>query len=125
MPSGTLGIFTSVAPGVFQNILLKPRSGISARRTKVISVRSTLLQLLTDKVMGSIGTCTRRRAANQGDALAQFMLGVMYENGEGATTKQNREGSAKIRDGVAATMTPSQIAEAQKLAREWKPKPER
>jgi len=26
------------------------------------------------------------------------------------------------RDGVAAMMTPAQIAEAQKLAREWKPK---
>ena len=26
---------------------------------------------------------------------------------------------------VAAKMTPAQIAEAQKLAREWKPKPER
>ena len=28
------------------------------------------------------------------------------------------------REQIAAKMTPAQIAEAQKLAREWKPKPE-
>jgi uncharacterized protein len=31
----------------------------------------------------------------------------------------------KYRDNIAERMTPAQIAEAQKLAREWKPKPER
>ena len=30
--------------------------------------------------------------------------------------------AAKKRDNVAAKMTPAQIAEAQRLAREWKPK---
>jgi hypothetical protein len=30
--------------------------------------------------------------------------------------------AVKGRDAVAAGMTPAQIAEAQKLAREWKPK---
>ena len=30
--------------------------------------------------------------------------------------------ASKSRDGVGATMTPTQIAEAQLLAREWKPK---
>jgi hypothetical protein len=29
------------------------------------------------------------------------------------------------REQIAAKMTPAQIGEAQKLAREWKPKPER
>ena len=29
---------------------------------------------------------------------------------------------AKFRDLIASTMTPEQIAEAQRLAREWKPK---
>jgi hypothetical protein len=33
--------------------------------------------------------------------------------------------AAEYRDEVASKMTPAQIAEAQKLAREWKPKPER
>jgi hypothetical protein len=32
--------------------------------------------------------------------------------------------AVKNRDRIAAKMTPAQIAEAQKLAREWKPKPE-
>ena len=32
--------------------------------------------------------------------------------------------AAKNRDIVAALMTPAQIAESEKLAREWQPKPE-
>jgi TPR repeat protein len=34
---------------------------------------------------------------------------------------QGLEGAEKYRDEVAQHMTPAQIAEAQKLAREWKP----
>jgi uncharacterized protein len=34
---------------------------------------------------------------------------------------QVRETASKARDEVAAKMTPAQIAEAQKIAREWKP----
>ena len=36
------------------------------------------------------------------------------------TEKQARDEAAKNRDSVAARMTLAQIAEAQKLAREWK-----
>jgi hypothetical protein len=32
-----------------------------------------------------------------------------------------RPGAIALRDSAAAKMTPAQIAEAQKLAREWKP----
>jgi len=35
------------------------------------------------------------------------------------TAKAEREEAVKTRDSVAANMTPAQIAEAQKLAREW------
>ena len=35
---------------------------------------------------------------------------------------RNRDQAIRDRDYVAAKMTPAQIAEAQKLAREWKPK---
>ncbi len=35
---------------------------------------------------------------------------------------QGLEQAAKNRDNVAKRMTPTQIAEAEKLAREWKPK---
>jgi uncharacterized protein len=36
------------------------------------------------------------------------------------TDKPTRDKAVKARDRVAAQMTPAQIAEAQKLAREWK-----
>ena len=76
-----------------------------------------------------------RKAADQGLASAQYNLGVMYANGQGVpqdyiqahmwfnlATAQNDANAAKNRDIVAAKMAPAQIAEAQKLAREWKPK---
>ena len=85
-----------------------------------------------------------RRAAEQGLASAQHNLGVMYERGEGvpqdyvmahmwynlaasrysASEEEKREKALKNRDLVASLMTPAQVAEAQRLAREWKPKKE-
>ena len=82
-----------------------------------------------------------RLAADQGDAAAQFNLGAMYATGEGVpqdyvqahtwfnlaasrfspTAKENRENAVKNRDITASRMTPAQIAEAQKQAREWRP----
>jgi hypothetical protein len=41
-----------------------------------------------------------------------------------ASEKEKRESAVKNRDFVASMMTPAQIAEAQRLAREWKPKME-
>jgi TPR repeat protein len=93
-----------------------------------------------------------KEAADQGDATAMGNLGFMYLNGLGVprdfvlahmwsnlavsrhptseqerqeSTKRNRDVGARNRDLAADRMTPSQIAEAQKLAREWKPKKER
>ena len=80
-----------------------------------------------------------REAADQGEANAQFNLGGMYYQGQGVTqdyvlahkwfnlaaaraTGNDNEKFAKARDEVAARMTADQIAEAQRLAREWKPK---
>jgi TPR repeat protein len=86
-----------------------------------------------------------RKAADQGDAGAQSILGSMYEDGLGvpqdyvialmwlnlaavsdALSSDPDEDAVrsrrKERDIVAKQMTPAQIAEAQKLAREWKPK---
>ena len=87
------------------------------------------------------------RAADQGLAVAQFVLGEMYASGQGVPEDIVRahmwlnlseaqaaqiEGGQKLardaqemRDALAGAMTPAQIAEAQQLAREWKPKPER
>ena len=75
-----------------------------------------------------------RPLAEQGDANAQYNLGVFYDNGLGVpqdkvraymwfnlSAAQGREGAAAFRDLIARRMTSVQIAEAQKLAREWKP----
>ena len=76
-----------------------------------------------------------RRAAEQGLASAQNNLGLSYANGEGVgqdyvqahmwlnlAGAQGDKRAAKFRDIAAKRMTPAQIAEAQKLALEWKPK---
>ena len=86
-----------------------------------------------------------RKAAEQGLAQAQTNLGLMYHNGLGvskdyvlahvwytlaaarlsASEKEYREVAVRNRDDVATKMTTAQLAEAQRLAREWKPKKER
>jgi uncharacterized protein len=79
-----------------------------------------------------------RRAANQGNVTAQVLLGGMYLVGEGVpqdfvaahmwydlAAAHGDTSAAEQRQRIATLMTPAQIAEAQKLAREWKPKPER
>jgi uncharacterized protein len=75
-----------------------------------------------------------RPLAEQGDASAQYNLGVLYDNGLGVpqdkvraymwftlSAAQGRDGAAAFRDLIARRMTPAQIEEAQKLTREWKP----
>jgi TPR repeat protein len=75
------------------------------------------------------------RAAEQGDVLAFAKLGWMYAEGRGVlkdsiqahmwynlSAAQGEERAAEARDALAKQMTPAQIAEAQRLAREWKPK---
>ena len=81
-----------------------------------------------------------RMDAVQGCAEAQNVLGFMSGEGQGvpqdyvqthmwynlAASKhplgEVRNKAVKTRDILAEKMTPAQIAEAQKLAREWKPK---
>ncbi len=81
-----------------------------------------------------------RKAAEQGVAEAQFNLGKMYYIGQGVPQDyvqahrwfnlaasrfppgKHRDQAVKNRDIVAEKMTPAQVSEAQKLAREWKPK---
>ena len=74
-------------------------------------------------------------AAEQDFSLAQRMLGIMYMDGTGIpqnyvqahkwlnlSTAKGDKDAGTLRDELAKKMTPDQIAEAQKLAREWKPK---
>ena len=76
-----------------------------------------------------------RLAADQGEALAQTKMAIMYDEGQGvpknfvqaykwyslAATNGDKP-APQLRDLIANQMTPAQIAEAQRLAREWKPK---
>ncbi len=84
---------------------------------------------------GDYATAIRelRPLAEQGVAEAQFNLGNMYDKGRGvpqdyvqAHMRYNLAASrfplGENRDIVAEKMTPAQISEAQKLAREWRPK---
>ena len=71
-----------------------------------------------------------RLSAEQGDADAQYNLGVMYGIGQGIiqdnvyahmwgniASSNGNENGGKLRDFVEKKMTPSQIETAQKLAR--------
>ena len=76
-----------------------------------------------------------RLAAEQGDASGQFRLGAMYTAGQSvpkdyvlahmwmnlAAAKRVKK-AGKGRDFLEILMTPAQLAEAQRLAREWRPK---
>jgi TPR repeat protein len=82
-----------------------------------------------------------RKSADQGDARGQYNLGVMYDNGDGVAQDNvqahiwmnlaaahagpdDGKKYAAARDRVAARMNPAQIAEAQRLARGWRPSPQ-
>lgn len=80
-----------------------------------------------------------RKAAEQGCGKAQVSLGFHYEHGKGVpqddvlaymwyhiaasrfppAATYERDTAARDRDNVAARMTPAQIAEARRMAREW------
>ncbi len=84
-----------------------------------------------------------RLAAHQGNGTALLNLGAMYAHGRGVPQAyvqahicfnlsasrlppgKDRDKAVQDRDAVAEHMTRAQIAEAQKLARKWKPRGER
>ena len=78
-------------------------------------------------------------ASEQGLAAAQIRLGLLHANGEGVPKDfvqaykwfeltiadiqfVNRARAMRGRDEIAKRMTPEQVAEAQRLASDWKPK---
>jgi TPR repeat protein len=76
------------------------------------------------------------KSASQGNANAQFYLGLMSAFGRGApldlaqahmwyslAAGNGHARAALHRNDLAREMKPAQIAEAQKRAKEWKPKP--
>lgn len=79
-----------------------------------------------------------RRAADKGYAKAQASLGWSYYTAHGVlkdyalaymwlnlAAAQGEVTASAARDHIARLMTPDQIAEAQRMARDWKPKPSR
>ena len=88
---------------------------------------------------GDYATALRilRPLAEQGDASALNNLGTMYDNGHGVlqdyveshkwfnlaasreTEEESQNGAIENRDTIAKLMTTGQIAEAQKLAKQW------
>ena len=77
-----------------------------------------------------------RLAADQEVAGAQFSLGFMYATGQGVPqddvqahmwfnlaasrrTGEDRETSVSVRDLIAEELTPDDLSEAQRLARDW------
>jgi TPR repeat protein len=75
-----------------------------------------------------------RKAAEQGHRKATLFLGIMYAEGRGVSQDyvrahmwfslsraQGEQSAVKGLEMVEQWMTPAQIAEAQKLARDWKP----
>src|SRR6266481_492064 len=75
-----------------------------------------------------------QRAAEQGHSVAKLYLGVMYAEGRGVpqdyvrahmwislSAAQGEQRAVKTLEMAERWMTPAQINEAQKLARDWKP----
>ncbi len=73
-----------------------------------------------------------RKAAEQGDAVGQYNLGVMYSKGQGVpqdyvqahmwlslAASPGDDLAVKNLGTIVKRMTPAQVAEAQRLAREW------
>ncbi len=98
------------------------------------------LGLMYDKGQGvpqdnTVAVKWYRLAADQGYAKAQNNLAAMYYSGKGVlkdyvfahmwanlAASQGQKIAVILRDVVERVMIPQQMAEAQRLAREWKPK---
>ncbi len=80
------------------------------------------------------------KAADQGDPYAEASLGILFNFGKGVQRDYteaymwyeraamhsqggNKDSIVEMRDGIAEKLTTQQIAEAKRLAREWKPAP--
>jgi len=78
-----------------------------------------------------------RRSADQGNATAQFNLGFMYAKGQGVpqdsvtaymllslAAAKGIKAAGEAREKLMKSMDSAQVAEAEKMAHDWKPKPE-
>jgi len=105
-------------------------------RQLVVPVVVLGLALLSAPIDAQVGIADIRARAERGDADAQLLLGVLYAEGRGVPqdyvqahvwynlaasrrSGEDRQRSIRGREGAESRMTPDQIAEAQRLAREW------
>ena len=107
-------------------------------KAHVLNTAIMVLVLAAAAAAQSTDILQLRVDAEQGNARAQSNLGLMYANGQGVpqdyvqahtwinlAASRATTGEAKYRlarDSLAELMTASQVAEAQRLAREWQPK---
>ena len=84
-------------------------------------------------MFGNLGRC--ESAAEEGEVQAQFDLGLMYANGLGLpqdliqayrwislSSTAGNAAASDLQKQLAQQMTPEQIAEAERLVREWQEK---
>ncbi len=116
------------------------QSGASTERDNVAGLMSqrqiaAAQRLVRNWKPNSAGVKYYRKAADQGNAIAQYYLGVMYSKGQGVrqdyvkahmwynlAALKGQSGASTERDNVAGLMSPSQITKAKRLARVWEPK---
>jgi hypothetical protein len=111
-----LGLIGASVIFLFLN-LLPSNPNSSPEQSKVVSAPHVVANVNAVKPL-----------ADQGDASAQYKLGVMYENGDGVpkdyvlayryfnfSAAQGNKGAEKGLDKVARLMTPAQIAEAKEI----------
>ena len=106
-----------------------------ATRLRTTLTASLVLGAMAEAAVAGSLEDIYRVGAEKGNASAQFSLGFMYEKGQGVpqdyvqaymwfdlAAAQGTKGAAQWREHTAVHMTPAEIALAQKMTREWKPK---
>ena len=118
-------------------------------RVRVVAVAAVLVGISTlfpitylhAQVPGEVRAQELRVRADQGDAVAQYTLGLMYADGDGVTQDyveayawfilaiaqaygEDYDTFVEARDTVARRMTDEQVEEARQRAGEWEPTPE-
>lgn len=129
----SLSFVTPVSAGSFIEGLVKTAEQGDANTQIQLGAMYLLGQGVPQDSVKALGWY--RKAAEQGHANAQYDLGLMFSEGNGVPI-DNVEAykwftlaagngvlmAKQFRKDITPKMTPAQIAEAQLLARDWKPK---
>jgi len=129
-----LGVSYYKGEGVAQDLKEAEKWFQSAAQQGYASSQSSLSVMYLNRNQYKEALKWVQLSANQGHAPAQINLGLMYYNGQGVArdyvraymwvslaAEHHDPNAVRNRDIIAKKMTTVQIAEAQRLAREWKP----